>query len=618
MLPKQRRTGLFSATQTQELRELAIAGMRNPVTIAVTIKNPPINNLSTSSSNSTSDEVVAPSLRNIPTSLHSYYKIAPYHQRLKFLSEFFWKYPSKKIIVFVSTCSCVDYYVAALNKLKHSEANQTNQFIPNNLLIVGLHGKMIPKKRNGFYQKFTSINTTNDNVNGESGSVGSDGAVMFSTDVAARGIDIPDVDWIIQLTAPKDPSFFIHRIGRTARAGREGNALIFVTEEEQSYIELLRGRGVPMNEMEEELNSQSFNENNEDENDENKEETTNSTINNDRNILTAIRSLCLHDRDLLELGTTAFISFLRAYKENLCTYIFRMDQLNIGNVATSYSLIKLPKISETVKYRGKIEFEELKDVNTSLIPYQHKEKEAARLRKLNQLKESQNQINEEQSNNNNNSNSNSNTTTERVNENERKRKELQAKKKEAETEQLQRKRKKKEGLHSKIMSEWDELAAEETLYKKLRKGKISKEVYDKNFSDDKVLEIEDVISLGLPKKKAKKNIDSDDDDNDDISDDSDNENDEDDDDSDSENKNERETKSNNKTTNNQSNNSKNKNKFQMKKEMFLLKQQKEKERLERYAGGIKQPKRQQHMNHKKVNKKSNHSENHSRNVKRRK
>lgn len=41
MLPKQRRTGLFSATQTQELRELAIAGMRNPVTIAVTIKSTP-------------------------------------------------------------------------------------------------------------------------------------------------------------------------------------------------------------------------------------------------------------------------------------------------------------------------------------------------------------------------------------------------------------------------------------------------------------------------------------------------------------------------------------------------------------------------------------------------
>lgn len=43
--------------------------------------------------------------------------------------------------------------------------------------------------------------------------------VLFSTDLAARGIDIPDVDYIIQFTPPQDPSFFIHRIGRTARAG---------------------------------------------------------------------------------------------------------------------------------------------------------------------------------------------------------------------------------------------------------------------------------------------------------------------------------------------------------------------------------------------------------------
>jgi superfamily II DNA/RNA helicase len=72
---------------------------------------------------------------------------------------------------------------------------------------------------------------------------------MFSTDVAARGIDIPDVDWIIQLSSPKDPAFFIHRIGRTARAGKCGSAILFITLEEISYIELLKGRGVPLKEM---------------------------------------------------------------------------------------------------------------------------------------------------------------------------------------------------------------------------------------------------------------------------------------------------------------------------------------------------------------------------------
>lgn len=71
--------------------------------------------------------------------------------------------------------------------------------------------------------------------------------------IAARGIDIPNIDWIIQLAAPKDPSFFVHRVGRTARAGRSGQALIFLTEDESAYIELLRGRGVPLSEYNLEL-----------------------------------------------------------------------------------------------------------------------------------------------------------------------------------------------------------------------------------------------------------------------------------------------------------------------------------------------------------------------------
>jgi superfamily II DNA/RNA helicase len=71
---------------------------------------------------------------------------------------------------------------------------------------------MVAKKRTLVYQKFKHV----------------DSGVMFSTDVAARGLDLPDVDWIVQLAAPKDPAFFVHRVGRTARAGRKGGALLFI------------------------------------------------------------------------------------------------------------------------------------------------------------------------------------------------------------------------------------------------------------------------------------------------------------------------------------------------------------------------------------------------------
>eukprot|EP00758_Cryptobia_borreli_P013042 Tbor_TRINITY_DN5800_c0_g2::TRINITY_DN5800_c0_g2_i5::g.6976::m.6976 len=51
--------------------------------------------------------------------------------------------------------------------------------------------------------------------------------VLFCTDVAARGLDIPLVEWIVQYDPPLDPTEYIHRIGRTARAGTVGNAVIF-------------------------------------------------------------------------------------------------------------------------------------------------------------------------------------------------------------------------------------------------------------------------------------------------------------------------------------------------------------------------------------------------------
>lgn len=49
-----------------------------------------------------------------------------------------------------------------------------------------------------------------------------DGGLLVCTDVAARGIDIPDVAWIVQFDPPQDPSYFVHRVGRTARAGKKG------------------------------------------------------------------------------------------------------------------------------------------------------------------------------------------------------------------------------------------------------------------------------------------------------------------------------------------------------------------------------------------------------------
>lgn len=68
--------------------------------------------------------------------------------------------------------------------------------------------------------------------------------VLLCTDVAARGLDIPDVAWIVQVDPPQDPDVFVHRVGRTARMGRSGRALTLLLPHEAAYVEFLRIRKV--------------------------------------------------------------------------------------------------------------------------------------------------------------------------------------------------------------------------------------------------------------------------------------------------------------------------------------------------------------------------------------
>ena len=69
------------------------------------------------------------------------------------------------------------------------------------------------------------------------------------TDVAARGLDIPKVDWIIQYDPPDDPRDYIHRVGRTARAGKDGKSLLFLLPSELGFLRYLKEAKVPLNEF---------------------------------------------------------------------------------------------------------------------------------------------------------------------------------------------------------------------------------------------------------------------------------------------------------------------------------------------------------------------------------
>lgn len=65
-------------------------------------------------------------------------------------------------------------------------------------------------------------------------------ALLLCTDVMARGIDIPEVDWVLQWDPPSNASSFVHRVGRTARQGHEGSALICLLENEEAYVDFIQ------------------------------------------------------------------------------------------------------------------------------------------------------------------------------------------------------------------------------------------------------------------------------------------------------------------------------------------------------------------------------------------
>jgi ATP-dependent RNA helicase DDX10/DBP4 len=86
------------------------------------------------------------------------------------------------------------------------------------LPLMHLHGKQKQATRMTIFEKFSSSNN----------------ALMICTDIAARGLDFPAVDWVVQLDCPDDVDSYIHRVGRTARYQSEGKGLCLLTPSEEA------------------------------------------------------------------------------------------------------------------------------------------------------------------------------------------------------------------------------------------------------------------------------------------------------------------------------------------------------------------------------------------------
>ncbi len=186
LTPKKKQTLLFSATQDQELTSLIQQLLKNPVEIQV-----------------------APS-DFTPDAIHQEaYRVSP-ETKGPFLRQLIQSGDWKQILVFASSIRTADNMVVKLNK--------------NGINAVAFHGDKSQGARTEALAKFKSGKTR----------------VLVATDLAARGIDIEGLPLVINYELPRSPKDYIHRIGRTGRAGATGHAISLITPEEQHHFKVIQ------------------------------------------------------------------------------------------------------------------------------------------------------------------------------------------------------------------------------------------------------------------------------------------------------------------------------------------------------------------------------------------
>ncbi|PQE20701.1 atp-dependent rRNA helicase spb4 protein [Rutstroemia sp. NJR-2017a BBW] len=316
-LPKQRRTGLFSASVSEAVGEIVRVGLRNPVKIAVKVKS------------AGGDD------KKTPASLQmSYLLTPPTHKFPALLSLLSQLEPTpQKTIIYLSTCAAVDYFQHILSAV-----------LPSQFTLIPLHGKHPPNVRQKNFSKYVTAVTS---------------SILLTTDVAARGLDIPQVDLVVQIDPPSDPKVFLHRCGRAGRAGRKGLSVIFLQPgREEDYIPFLEIRKTPITPL--------------------KRPQISITDSDASKLISKMRREVLADRALYDKGQRAFVSWVKAYSKHQASSIFRVADLDWTELGNAWALVRLPKMPELKKWEG----DKTLGVSLDLSEYAYKDKAREKARRV--------------------------------------------------------------------------------------------------------------------------------------------------------------------------------------------------------------------------------------------
>lgn len=195
-IPNERQTLLFSATMPDDIKRIGVQFMKNPVHVKIKAKE------------MTADLI------------DQYYIKCKEFEKFDVMTRLIDVQAPELTIVFGRTKRRVDELSRGLNMRGYSAA--------------GIHGDLPQKKRMQILRDFKAGHID----------------ILVATDVAARGLDISGVTHVYNYDIPQDPDSYVHRIGRTGRAGHEGKSITFVTQNEMEYLKvienLIRKRMTPM------------------------------------------------------------------------------------------------------------------------------------------------------------------------------------------------------------------------------------------------------------------------------------------------------------------------------------------------------------------------------------
>ena len=273
-IPKNRQTLLFSATITPKVEDLITLSVREYKNIHIkNTDDPSVSTLEQGFINIEADK------------------------KFLFLFTFIKKNLNRKIIIFFSTCKEVEFFSNLLNYVD----------VP----VLSISGDYKQQKRSTTFIEFCSL---------EKG-------VLLCTDVAQRGLDIPDIDWVIQYDPPHDPEEYLHRVGRTARgANKIGKALLMILPNEIGFIRLLQLYKIKIEEFE-------FPENKLAKIQEQFEKLVNKK-----------------DHYLLNLATEAYRAYLHAYNTNNDKDNFNIEKLDLIKLCKSFGLLSPPFVHLNIKF----------------------------------------------------------------------------------------------------------------------------------------------------------------------------------------------------------------------------------------------------------------------------